>query len=80
MSGAADQKERLVSFSAVLVTLGVSMAVIGGIVEVVAIIGIVSYRVRRALPIDSPIALQSLGCIGFCVGLACAALGKWLAR
>jgi hypothetical protein len=64
-------------FGTIVVTLGISMSVIGLFVEAIAIMGVTSYRVRRVLPV-SPIPLQALGCCCFCAGVVCVALGKWL--
>ena len=46
--------------------------------ECVAVLGITFYRVRRMLPVSSPIALQALGCTCFCGGAICLFLGHWL--
>lgn len=61
-----------------IIGLGVFLSVLGAVVELVAMLGVASYTVRKALPVNSPIALQSIGGICFFVGLACAAFGGWL--
>jgi hypothetical protein len=67
-------------FGKIVFATGVSPMGFGAVVEAVAVIGIASYRVRRLLPVASPIALQSVGCFCFCAGMVCAAFGAWLAR
>ncbi len=61
-----------------LTLFGSAMSVFGMIVEAVAIIGMSSYRVRRVLPVDSPIALQAFRCTCFCGGACCLFVGPWL--
>jgi hypothetical protein len=61
-----------------LTLLGAATSILGMILEAVAIVGIASYRVRRMLPVSSPITLQALGCTCFCGGLFCLFLGHWL--
>ncbi|MDR3637848.1 MAG: hypothetical protein P4L84_28845 [Isosphaeraceae bacterium] len=58
--------------------LGVLMSVTGAIIEAVAVIAMVSYRLRTTLPVDSPINLQTWGGICFCAGVGCAVFGRWL--
>lgn len=67
-------------FGALLMDFGISMAVSGFLLEIVAMIGVASYRIRRTLPVASPIGLQSLGGLLFCAGAACAWIGGCLSR
>ena len=59
--------------------IGVMMIAIGMAVEALAMIGITSYRVRRALPVKSPIVLLMAGCNCFCAGALITVVGAWLA-
>ncbi len=59
--------------------LGVLMSLIGVLVEAIAMAGVASCRVRKELPVSSPIPFQVFGCYCFCAGVMCAAFGAWLA-
>ncbi|MGO9465478.1 MAG: hypothetical protein ACLQIB_09425 [Isosphaeraceae bacterium] len=67
-------------FGTMIFALGVLTSLIGILVEAVAMAGVASYRVRKALPVSSPIPLQVFGCYCFCAGVMCAAFGAWLVR
>ncbi|MCA9053303.1 MAG: hypothetical protein KDA75_05665 [Planctomycetaceae bacterium] len=52
-----------------MTTLGLAVVVIGLILEAIAFLAMVYYPLRRALPFQSPLQLQSLGCAVFAGGV-----------
>ncbi|MBL8814503.1 MAG: hypothetical protein JNL58_00630 [Planctomyces sp.] len=52
-----------------MVAIGMSIVVLGLIVEFVAIAAMAFYPIRRLLPLKSPIQLQSAGCAAFFLGV-----------
>ena len=52
-----------------MVAIGMSIVVLGVIIEFVAFAAMAFYPVRRFLPLKSPIQLQSTGCAMFCLGV-----------
>ena len=58
--------------------LGTIVVICGLLIEFVAFAGIAFYPVRRALPVQSPIQLQSVGCATFFVGVLVLFVGQLL--
>lgn len=58
--------------------IGVTISVIGLAIEFVAFAGMAFYPVRKALPVKSPIQLQSSGCAVFFLGVLVTLAGRWL--
>ena len=58
--------------------LGIAIVVCGLLLEFVAFAGMAFYRIRRALPVKSPIQLQSAGCGLFFVGVLVVFAGQLL--
>lgn len=63
--------------------LGIAIHFCGGLVEVVAVVAIFSYPVRRWLyqyrpPLDNPLTLQPVGCWICTAGGGLLVVGQWL--
>ena len=65
-----------ISHGEVLTLLGAVVALGGLAAEFVAVAGMAFYRIRRALPFNSPIDLQGIGCICFVAGVVILAIGR----
>ena len=76
MNGDIEVSVRLREHGHMIVNIGIAIAVVGFLVEVVAFAGIAFYPVRRALPFKSPIQLQSAGCGLFFVGVVIIVAGR----
>ncbi|QDU39343.1 hypothetical protein Mal4_36840 [Maioricimonas rarisocia] len=57
---------------------GMGIVIAGLVIEFVAFAGMAFYPVRRALPVRSPIRLQSAGCGLFYLGVLVIVLGQML--
>ncbi|MGL4462568.1 MAG: hypothetical protein ACRC1K_10455 [Planctomycetia bacterium] len=62
-------------FSTVLTSSGWAIVAAALTTEVVALFGAASMRIRRLLPVKSPITLQMVGCILLMVGAGVLAVG-----
>jgi hypothetical protein len=67
-------------FGAIILAFGVLLSFGGLLVEAIAMLGLVSYRVRRALPANSPLTLQNVGACCFFAGMGFITLGNCLIR
>jgi len=56
--------------------IGISIVVFGLLIEFVAFFAMAFYPVRRAIPLKSPMLLQSVGCATFVVGVVIIVVGK----
>ena len=52
-----------------LIAIGMSIVILGLIIEFIAFAAMAFYPVRRILPLKSPLQLQSTGCALFSLGV-----------